>query len=81
MGKPVWWVAPGVLSLALIGYLVTLVPTGAAGRAYAACGGICIAASIVWLWIAEGVRPDRWDLMGAAVCLAGAAIILLPVRS
>ena len=81
MGKTVWWIAPGMLSLALFGYLLTLVPADAAGRAYAAYGGIYIAASILWLWIAEGVRPDRWDLAGAAVCLAGAAIILFPVRN
>ena len=81
MGKSAWWIAPGMLSLALFGYLLTLVPADAAGRAYAAYGGIYIATSILWLWIAEGVRPDRWDLTGAAVCLAGAAIILFPARN
>ena len=49
----------------------------AAGRAYAAYGGVYIAAALGWLWAVEGLRPDRWDLIGAAVCLAGAAIILL----
>ena len=48
-----------------------------AGRAYAAYGGIYIAASLAWLWAVEKQMPDRWDLMGAAVCIAGAAIILL----
>src|SRR3546814_12304462 len=51
-----------------------------AGRAYAAYGGVYIAASLGWLWIVEGVRPDRWDLTGAAVCLAGTAIILFGPR-
>jgi drug/metabolite transporter superfamily protein YnfA len=45
-------------------------------RAYAAYGGIYITSALLWLWIVEGVRPDRWDLGGAALCLAGAAVIL-----
>jgi small multidrug resistance family-3 protein len=81
MGKSALWVAPGMVSLALFAWLLTLVPSIAAGRAYAAYGGIYIAASILWLWLAEGYRPDRWDLAGAAVCLVGAAIILMPARS
>ena len=52
----------------------------AAGRAYAAYGGIYIAASLGWLWLVEGVRPDRWDLAGAALCIAGASVILLAPR-
>jgi small multidrug resistance family-3 protein len=81
MGHSHWWLLPGMLSLALFAYLLTLVPSEAAGRAYAAYGGIYICASLTWLWIAEGQRPDRWDLMGMAVCLAGSAIILLPSRT
>ncbi|WP_322517452.1 YnfA family protein [Rhodopseudomonas palustris] len=76
LGKPVWWLAPGLLSLALFAYLLTLVESTAAGRAYAAYGGIYIVASLIWLWSVEHVRPDRWDVSGACVCLAGAAIIL-----
>lgn len=67
---------PGVASLALFAMLLTLSGALAAGRAYAAYGGVYIAASLAWLWAVEGVRPDRWDLIGAGVCLAGAAIIL-----
>jgi small multidrug resistance family-3 protein len=52
-----------------------------AGRAFAAYGGVYIAASLAWLWLVEGARPDRWDLIGAAICLAGAAIILLGPRA
>jgi len=68
---------PGVASLLLFAWLLTRVDTAAAGRAYAAYGGVYIAASLAWLWVVEGVRPDRWDLIGAAICLCGAAIILL----
>lgn len=75
------WLAPGMLSLAAFAWLLTLVQTDAAGRAYAAYGGIYIVASILWLWLAEGVRPDRWDIVGAAVCLLGAGIILLMPRT
>lgn len=74
------WLAPGLLSLAVFAWLLTLVPSEAAGRAYAAYGGVYIAASLLWLWLVDGQRPDRFDLMGAAVCLVGAAVILLPQR-
>ena len=75
------WLAPGMVSLAVFAWLLTLVPSDAAGRAYAAYGGVYIAASILWLWQMEGQRPDRWDLTGLAVCLIGSAIILLPSRT
>jgi small multidrug resistance family-3 protein len=74
------WLAPGLVSLALFGFLLAMVETNAAGRAYAAYGGIYIAASLGWLWLVEGVRPDRWDLAGAALCIAGASVILLAPR-
>ena len=75
------WLAPGCLALALFAYLLALVPSEAAGRAYAAYGGVYILASLLWMQVAEGVRPDRYDLLGAAVCLAGAAIILFAPRA
>lgn len=75
-----WWLAPGLVSLALFAWLLTLVDAAAAGRAYAAYGGIYICASLAWLWSVEGVRPDRWDLMGAGLCLLGAAVILFGPR-
>lgn len=81
LGKPVWWVAPGLASLALFAYLLTLVPAAAAGRAYAAYGGVYIAASLLWLWSVEGVAPDRWDIAGAALCLVGAGLILFGPRA
>jgi small multidrug resistance family-3 protein len=79
-GASTWWVAPGLVSLALFAWLLTLVDTAAAGRAFAAYGGIYICASLAWLWSVEGVRPDRWDLAGAALCLLGAAVILFGPR-
>ena len=80
LDKPAWWLIPGMASLAAFAWLLTLVPSDAAGRAYAAYGGIYIMGSILWLWLAEGQRPDRWDVIGMAVCLLGSAIILLPQR-
>jgi small multidrug resistance family-3 protein len=77
LGKSPLWIAPGLVSLALFAWLLTLVPTDAAGRAYAAYGGVYIAMSLLWLWAVEGTRPDRWDLGGVALCLVGAAVILL----
>ena len=74
------WLLPGMVSLALFAWLLTLVPTDAAGRAFAAYGGIYVAASLLWLWTVEGTTPDRWDFVGGAVVLAGAAIILFGPR-
>jgi small multidrug resistance family-3 protein len=81
LDKPIWWLVPGVGSLVLFAYLLTFVDSSAAGRAYAAYGGVYIAASLAWLWIVEGVRPDRWDLGGATLCLVGAALIIAGPRS
>lgn len=80
LGRPVWWIAPGIGSLVLFAWLLTRVDSAAAGRAYAAYGGVYIAASLVWLWTVEGVRPDRWDLAGTALCLVGAAVIIAGPR-
>lgn len=75
------WLAPGLLALALFAFLLTRVESAFAGRAFAAYGGVYIAASIGWLWAVEGARPDRWDLLGGAVCLAGAGLILWGPRA
>ncbi|NIR28981.1 MAG: YnfA family protein [Gammaproteobacteria bacterium] len=80
LGRSAIWLVPGMLSLALFAWLLTLSQAGFAGRAYAAYGGVYIAASLAWLWVVEGTRPDRWDLAGAAICLTGAAVILLGPR-
>ncbi|MER9234817.1 YnfA family protein [Mesorhizobium sp. M0622] len=81
LDKSPLWLAPGLVSLVLFAWLLALVDASAAGRAYAAYGGIYIAASLVWLWLAEGVRPDRWDLAGAAICIIGASVIVLAPRA
>lgn len=81
LGKHPLWLAPGMVSLLLFAYLLTLVDSLAAGRAYAAYGGVYIAASLAWLWAIEGVRPDRWDFGGTALCLIGAAVILFGPRT
>ncbi len=80
LGRSIFWVMPGMISLALFAYLLTRIDAAFAGRAYAAYGGVYIATSLLWLWIVEGARPDRWDLLGAAVCFLGAAIILFGPR-
>jgi small multidrug resistance family-3 protein len=76
LGKSAWWLIPGTGSLLFFAYLLTLADAQAAGRAFAAYGGIYIAASLGWLWLAEGMRPDRWDAIGAAACVLGAMVIL-----
>lgn len=81
LGKSPFWLIPGVASLALFAYLLTLVDAEHAGRSYAAYGGVYIASALAWLWLAEGVRPDRWDLAGAAICLVGASVILFGPRA
>lgn len=58
-------------ALALFAYLLTMVDAAHAGRTYAAYGGVYITSAIAWLWIIEGQRPDRWDMLGAAICLVG----------
>ena len=79
-GKSSWLLPPAVLSLALFAWLLTLHPT-AAGRVYAAYGGVYITVAILWLWVVDGVRPNRWDLLGVGVCLVGMSIIMLSPKT
>jgi small multidrug resistance family-3 protein len=80
-GKSAVWVLPGIVSLVAFAWLLILIDSDYAGRACAAYGSIYVAASIAWLWFLEGARPDRWDIVGAAVVLVGAVIILFGPRS
>lgn len=81
LGKSPLWIAPGMVALAVFAWLLTQVPTDTAARAYAAYGGVYIAASLLWLWIVEDTRPDRWDLAGVGLCLAGTLVILMAPRA
>jgi len=74
------WLVPGMASLALFAWALTRVEADFAGRAYAAYGGVYILASLIWMWGVEGTRPDRWDCIGAALCLSGTAVILFAPR-
>lgn len=76
LGRSAWWALPGLGSLLTFAALLTLIESEAAGRAFAAYGGVYIVASLLWMWLVEGERPDLRDGLGALVCLLGAAIIL-----
>lgn len=80
LNKSISWLIPGAISLIVFGYLLTKVETEFAGRAYAIYGGIYIAASLLWMYFAEHQTPDKWDIIGAGVCIAGAFIILFMPR-
>jgi small multidrug resistance family-3 protein len=73
--RSAWLLVPAALSLALFAYLLTLHPA-AAGRVYAAYGGVYIAVALVWLWKVDGIALTAWDLTGAAVALVGMSIIV-----
>ncbi|MBF0098871.1 MAG: YnfA family protein [Magnetococcales bacterium] len=75
-GKTAWLYLPTVSSLALFAWLLTLHPT-AAGRTYAAYGGVYIAVALLWLRVVDGIPLTRWDVVGAFVALVGMAIIAL----
>ena len=75
------WLIPGGLSLLAFAWVLARTDVAFAGRAYAAYGGVYIAIALVWLWAIEGRTPDRWDILGALVSVAGAGIILLAPRS
>jgi len=79
-GRSPVYLVPGVAALILFAVLLTRIDSATAGRAYAAYGGIYIATALAWLWLVEGVRPDRWDLAGASLALCGAALILFGPR-
>ena len=78
--KSAWLLLPAISSLAFFAWLLTLHPT-AAGRVYAAYGGVYVFVALGWLWLVDGIRPTQWDLLGGAVALAGMAIIMFAPRA
>ena len=78
-GRSAWLLLPAALSLALFAWLLSL-HDAAAGRVYAAYGGVYIGAALVWLWAVDGVRPSAWDVAGVLVALSGMAIIMFQPR-
>ena len=74
-----WLLLPAAASLAIFAWLLSLHPT-AAGRVYAAYGGVYISVALVWLWKVDGIRPNTWDLLGVCLCLAGMTVIMLGSR-
>ena len=80
LGKSMYWILPGIVSLAVFALLLTRIEALFAGRTFAAYGGVYIAASLLWLWVIEHQRPDKWDILGAIICIIGAAVILFGQR-
>lgn len=78
-GRLPWILIPAAISLGLFAWLLTLHPT-AAGRVYAAYGGVYITTALVWLWLVDGIRPQLSDCIGASLCLAGMAVIMSAPR-
>ena len=79
--RGVAWVGAGIVALAAYGFVATLQEDPHFGRILAAYGGIFVAGSLAWGIVADGFRPDRWDLLGAGVCLLGVAVIMFAPRS
>ena len=80
LDKSVYWILPGIISLIVFSVLLTRINSMFAGRTFAAYGGVYIVASLLWLWIIEGQRLDKWDILGAIICTAGAVLILFGHR-
>jgi small multidrug resistance family-3 protein len=78
--KGLLWVGGGVIALGLYGFVATLQPDANFGRILAAYGGVFVAGSLLWGMIADGFKPDRYDVMGAVICLAGVAVIMYAPR-
>ncbi|MFD8382379.1 YnfA family protein [Streptomyces sp. NPDC059679] len=74
------WIGTGVIALGLYGFVATLQPDADFGRVLAAYGGVFVAGSLAWGLAADGYRPDRFDIIGALVCLAGMAVIMYAPR-
>ena len=79
--KGIAWIGGGIIALGIYGLVATLQPDANFGRILAAYGGVFVAGSLLWGAVVDGFRPDRWDIAGAAICLAGVAVIMYAPRS
>lgn len=79
-GKAWWWAGFGVLALGAYGFIAALQPDASFGRILAAYGGVFVAGSLLWGMVFDKFRPDRWDVIGAAICLLGVAVIMFAPR-
>ncbi|MBG0740109.1 YnfA family protein [Paeniglutamicibacter antarcticus] len=80
-GKAWWWAGLGIVALGIYGFIATLQPDANFGRILAAYGGVFVAGSLLWAVLLDGFRPDRWDVIGASVCLVGVAVIMFAPRN
>ena len=78
-GRSAWLLVPAAVSLAVFSWLLTLHPA-AAGRVYAAYGGVYISVALIWLWAVDGIQPARADFIGVGLCLVGMAVIMFAPR-
>jgi small multidrug resistance family-3 protein len=78
-GRSPLLLVPAAFSLAVFAWLLTLHPT-AAGRVYAAYGGVYVSVALIWLWVVDGIRPAPWDWLGVGLCLAGMSVIMFAPR-
>ena len=74
------WIGAGIVALGAYGFVATLQPDAHFGRILAAYGGVFVAGSLAWGMVVDGFRPDRFDYLGAAVCLAGVRLIMYAPR-
>jgi small multidrug resistance family-3 protein len=79
--RGLWWIAGGVIALGAYGFVATFQSDPNFGRILAAYGGVFVAGSLAWGVLLDGFRPDRWDLIGAGICLAGVAVIMYAPRT
>jgi small multidrug resistance family-3 protein len=79
--RGVVWIGAGVIALGAYGFVATLQPDPHFGRILAAYGGVFVAGSLAWGRVADGYRPDRFDVIGAAVCLLGVTVIMYAPRT
>jgi small multidrug resistance family-3 protein len=78
--RGLWWIAGGLISLGVYGFVATFQPDPNFGRLLAAYGGIFVAGSLAWGMVMDGFKPDRWDLTGAGLCMLGVVVIMYAPR-